>query len=172
MHQQEWLSERLNPWLERQAARHVVYVAGNHDFLCEKPHLMPKMYPNYLNNCSIDIDGLKVWGSPWSSKFMNWAFGGSEGELSEIWQSIPDDTDIVIVHGPPRECGDVTFDGISTGSPSLSRRLHEVQPKLVVCGHIHEGYGVYRLGDIKVINASLRNEHYKIVNAPVVAEID
>ena len=46
--------------------------------------------------------GIKIWGSPYSPKFGIWAFELINKEKSkEHWSQIPDDTDIVMTHGPP-----------------------------------------------------------------------
>ena len=55
-----------------------------------------------------NLDGCRFWGSPWSVPFFKWAFMRPEKELAETWAQIPDDTDVVIVHGPPKGYGDRT----------------------------------------------------------------
>ena len=81
------------------------------------------------------------------------------------------DTDVLIVHGPPRGFGDVTLGLTSSGSVSLAERIVEIQPPLVVCGHIHEGYGVYETGATTIANASLHNVHFQPANAPIVFDL-
>jgi Icc-related predicted phosphoesterase len=49
----------------------------------------------------------------------------------------------------------------------MTDALDRVQPRLMVCGHVHSGYGRYRLGVTEVINAALVNNAYALVN-PVV----
>ncbi len=39
----------------------------------------------------------------------------------------------------------------------------------MVCGHIHAGYGSYRLDSTQVINAALVDDHYRPVNRVVEA---
>ena len=46
-----------------------------------------------------------------------------------------------------------------------------VKPQLHVFGHIHEGYGERFLGGIHFVNASLCDERYRSVNAPVVVDL-
>lgn len=82
------------------------------------------------------------------------------------------------MHGPPCLYGDKVFyicDGQGyeehVGSPSLLRKIKEIKPKIVVCGHVHCGYGIYQAGETTIINCSLVNERYKPVNHPVVWEI-
>jgi Icc-related predicted phosphoesterase len=49
----------------------------------------------------------------------------------------------------------------------MTETLERVQPRLMVCGHIHSAYGSYRLGDTEIVNASLVDDGYRPVN-PVV----
>ena len=53
------------------------------------------------------------------------------------------------------------------GSTALTEAVERIQPQPMVCGHIHSGYGRYRLGATEIINASLVNHAYELVN-PVV----
>ena len=59
-----------------------------------------------------------------------------------------------------------------TGSPSLTNKIREIKPRLVVGGHIHSGYGVYDMGEgITYVGASVVNEAYQLVNQPIVIEL-
>jgi Icc-related predicted phosphoesterase len=90
-----------------------------------------------------------------------------EAFLAEKFALIPDDTDIVICHGPPRGYGDHTgrADGQPhAGSTALTEVLERIQPRLMVCGHIHSGYGRYQLGETEVVNAALVDNDYRPVN--------
>jgi Icc-related predicted phosphoesterase len=165
----------LQPWLRDIRGRgiEIVGVAGNHDELFEKrPLHVPNISWHYLLDSGVELFGLKIWGSPWQPRFMDWAFNLDEPELSEKWQLIPDGTDILLLHGPPYyHCDYALFGQEHTGSPSLLARIEQVQPKLVVCGHIHEGYGMDCIGKTLVINASHVDVHYRPVNPPVLIEL-
>ena len=56
---------------------------------------------HYLQDSSVTIGGLKIWGSPWTLFFFDWAFNLYEDQLREKWEEIPEDTDIIVTHGPP-----------------------------------------------------------------------
>ena len=134
--------------------------------------MVPALPWTYLQDSGCEFRGLKVWGSPWQPVFGGWAFNARESELAERWSRIPDDTDILLLHGPPHGYGDFSpFDQIHTGSPALTKRIEEVQPKIVVCGHIHSGYGQYRLGETLVVNAALVDEGYFPANEIQVIEL-
>lgn len=171
-----WLDSSFRGWLEDLFNRGIVTigVAGNHDFIFERGGYPKDLLWLYLEDRKVELDGLKIWGTPWQPSFGGWAFNASERELESKWDLIPADTDIIIVHGPPYLHGDKVFyicDGQgyeeNVGSPSLLRKIQEVKPKLVVCGHVHCSYGIYQVGETTIINASLVNEKHKPVNGVV-----
>jgi predicted phosphodiesterase len=168
-----WLQARFAPWLRRQPARSIVGVAGNHDFIFQRaPELVPSLPWTYLQDSGTEVDGLKAWGSPHQLPFYDWAFNLPEAELAKRWELIPDDTDILLLHGPPYGVGDYSpYGKVNTGSPSLLARIEAIQPRLVVFGHIHAGYGQYRIGPTLAINASNCDEQYCSSNPVVVVEV-
>lgn len=176
----EW-RDLYKPWIDSVAERGilVVGVAGNHDwmFIHEKDNLIRANW-TYLQDNGCEFNGYKIWGTPWQPRFFDWAFNLDEPELELKWKLIPDDTNIILLHGPPRGFGDIspyTKKGGKyerTGSPSLTKRIYQVKPKLVVGGHIHSGYGVYDMGQgITYVGASIVNEQYQLANDPIVVEI-
>jgi Icc-related predicted phosphoesterase len=178
--QRSWLETNFATWAQNLDVGNIVLIAGNHDFLFEtslfggaegmSEYWEQRVSPNiiYLQDsmCSFD-DGLSIWGTPWSLNFGPWAFMGSEKELSEKYEKIPQDVDIVVSHTPMYGFGDHCLDGKDAGSKSLLTKMNEIQPRLFVCGHIHEGAGFYRYGDTKIINASLLDPYYKVTNLPI-----
>lgn len=173
MGQREWLRNKFQSWLERQPIRCVVATWGNHDWTGERsPGYVPLLDWFMLVDRGVELLGMKIYGTPWQPRFFDWAFNLDEPQLAEKWAAIPDDTDILVLHGPPHGYGDLASDerGRPThvGSPSLTKRIAEIKPKLVVYGHIHSGYGIYKLGDTILANVSIVNEAYRMVNPPTV----
>jgi uncharacterized protein len=76
----------------------------------------------------------------------------------------------VVAHGPPRGYGDRTSRDVHVGSTAMTATLERVQPRLMVCGHIHPGYGRYRLGETEIVNAALVDDDYRPAN-PVVQTV-
>jgi hypothetical protein len=182
--QKLWVIDNFLPWLEKTPAKQRIYIAGNHDFIFEKlgapQYLDHPMYVGnkaavkYLQDSSFyfPYGGLKIYGTPWQPYFFNWAFNLNEAELARKWDRIPEDTDILVVHGPPYGCGDKVrplpeYPRDKAGSPSLLKKIEVIKPKLVVTGHIHSGYGMYNVGETLVVNASYVGEDYKPRN-PIV----
>jgi Icc-related predicted phosphoesterase len=169
-----WYNKTFANWIKENAKRmKVVGVAGNHDFIFqESPDSLVSMDWTYLEDSGITWNGLNIWGSPWQPRFYDWAFNADEPDLERIWNKIPSNTDILLLHGPPHGYGDFSpYDKIHTGSPSLLKKILEIQPKLVVAGHIHSGYGRYLIGNTIFVNASYVNEQYNPTNEPVMVEL-
>ena len=104
--------------------------------------LAPNVF--YLENSYVMLDGLKIWGSPITPSFgYGWAFNKDRGEdISKVWDMIPNDTDIVITHGPIYGYRDKTYRTYeNVGCADLLHKLNEVKPHLHFSGHIHEDYG-------------------------------
>lgn len=169
-----WLRDVFGPWLDEQPAKHVVATWGNHDWIGEKaPHLSPKLRWHMLCDESINLLGFKIYGTPWQPRFFDWAFNADEDVLEKKWAAIPDDTDILVLHGPPYGFGDLApaYTGVRnemerTGSPSLIKRIREIKPQLAIFGHIHPGYGVYEENGVVMANVSVLNDKYQLVNKP------
>lgn len=187
---------------------HIVFIAGNHDrsfdpcFVggtkiyqpndakhldLKKPEWLTSLLDSmdsrihYLENSSVTIEGKKIYGSPMTPNFWEqyWAFNRARGyEIAEYWHNIPDDTDILVTHGPYHGTFDhVAQDGLDVGCEELEARVrYELNKvRLFVCGHIHQGYGrkveenPYR--SWTCVNASICTEEYKPTNKPITVNI-
>lgn len=88
---------------------------------------------------------LKIFGSPFSPAHdelkQNWAFQYPASDADGLWNAIPEGTDIVITHTPPKGHCDESHHWPQGGCAALTRRPREVKPTLHVCGHCHEGRG-------------------------------
>lgn len=170
--QAQWLGGEFRDWLTRQPARRIVGIAGNHDLIFERAaHLVPGDLPwTYLQDSGVEWEGLRIWGTPWQPWFFDWAFNGGPEPLKRIWSRIPDDTDILLVHGPPFGYGDAVSSRQGevrrTGCPHLLERIQAIAPKLVVFGHIHEGRGEWQLGRSLLANVTLLDEGYRPIYQP------
>lgn len=125
----------------------------------------------YLECSSVEILGLKIYGTPYSHESGKWAFQARDSDNGKVWESIPDDADIVIVHGPPTGVNDLDAFYFSWGDPELKKRLEEVKPSIVHCGHMHDYYGMKMVDGIMYINASVLNERYELVRSPIIIDV-
>ncbi len=167
----------FNDWLGTLPHKHKLIIAGNHDLSFEDDtEKAESIITNgtYLCDKDVVIDGVKFWGSPWQPWFNDWAFNVPRGSnsLKAVWDKIPDDTDVLITHGPPYGILDRTLEGDLVGCDLLLARVKEVKPKFHIFGHIHEEYGVTVRDGTTFINASIMNREYKPGNSAIVAGIE
>jgi Icc-related predicted phosphoesterase len=161
-------------WFKKLPHRHKIVVAGNHDSVCQQfPVGIKDMFKgvHYLQEKGVEIDGIKFWGSPYTPKYGNWYFMYRR-ELGElVWKDIPEDTDVLITHGPPYSILDGTRRGVMAGCSALLSRVYEVKPKVHLFGHIHESYGTYEENGTTFVNAAILNHKYKVFNSPQVVDL-
>jgi Icc-related predicted phosphoesterase len=174
-------------WFSEQPHKHKLLIAGNHDGLFEtEPRWCKGKMPDnitYLQDSGCEIDGIKFWGSPWQPAFNNWHFNLPRNghELEEMWALIPDDTDVLITHGPPNgildECPDwhprfgSNGKQVHAGCEKLAEALPRINPKAHIFGHIHEGAGVLDKDGCMHINASHLDRRYNPIHPPRVLDL-
>jgi len=169
---------KFNKWFTNLPHLIKIFVAGNHDWLFETNNNYARALLSreliYLQDSFVEIEGLKIYGSPWQPRFFDWAFNLNRGqELAEKWELIPDDTDILITHGPPFGILDEVprkYWVENTGCEELIKKIEEIRPKLHIFGHIHCGYGTGEKFGVKFINASNCDESYEPTNQPIVID--
>jgi len=197
--------EKFIEWFDKQDYTHKVFIAGNHDLTFQsermyeeksayferrvfdtpgsegKPDWLIELLDNlpdnvyYLENSSIKLEGINIWGSPHSPSFgYGWAFNKDRGhDITQCWNEIPMDTDIVITHTPIYGYNDRAANtNQNVGCSDLYHRLREVQPHLHFAGHIHEAYGWKTMGltkwhDLHTFNGCSCNLRYEAENNPI-----
>jgi len=121
------------------------------------------------HNGDLPEDNVRIYGSPWQPEFCDWAFNLPRNgeEMKAKWDAIPDNTDILITHGPPFGYLDIPGgQSIRVGCEMLRYRVDEIKPKIHVFGHIHGSSGYYFNGHTHFFNASVLNERYSYANKP------
>ena len=165
-------------WFNGLDFDHKIMISGNHDtmFQNQQSDKLKKIIGNdaiYLEDDSVTIDGVNFYGSPWTPWYGDWAFTvRSIGERERIWKKIPDDTDVLITHGPP--FGILDRSGFSmehVGCAALLSRVKKIKPKVHVFGHIHFDYGEEEQDGIRFVNASMVGEDRLLSNEPIVLDI-
>jgi predicted phosphohydrolase len=166
---------RFDRWLGTLSHRHKVVVAGNHDFLFEQDPSRARpllAHATYLQDELIELEGLRIWGSPWQPWFHDWAFNLTRGpDLAAKWALIPAGIDVLVTHGPPAAVLDRTVSGEEVGCQDLARALERVRPRLHVFGHIHEAYGRLVRDGTTYVNACNCDVRYRPLQPPVVVEL-
>jgi Icc-related predicted phosphoesterase len=196
--------ENFIDWFGKQPYLYKVFIAGNHDLVFDreilyreksayfeglsfdtplsngKPDWLKKLLSElpdgtfYLENTNVVIDGIKIWGSPYTPSFgVGWAFNLPRGyPLNQLWKEIPEDTDILVTHTPIYGHNDRTLNtNTNAGCSDLYFRLMNINPCLHIHGHIHEGYGATIMkkadSNIETINASICTLSRDGVNNPI-----
>lgn len=151
-------------WYKDLPIKYKIYVAGNHDTSIEKRLVTKKDFKEngiiYLENEHVTIKGIKIFGSPHTPNFGDWAFMKDKVKLERMWRNIIDeDCDIVITHGPPRGALDKSYDRNgnmeSCGDKSLLNRVIEISPGLSLFGHIHNCEDIVNTGVLKFSNSGV-----------------
>jgi uncharacterized protein len=100
------------------------------------------------------IGGVEFYGlgagvpvTPWS-----WSFDLDDDSAAEMLAGCPQGA-VLVLHSPPQGHCDANGSGDHFGSQALLDAIEEKQPRLAVCGHIHESWGCEsRIGDTPVNN--------------------
>ena len=169
--------ERFLDWFSGLDYAYKIFIAGNHDFFFENAPAseIQALIPDnliYLNDSGVEIEGIKIWGSPIQPWFYDWAFNRQRGPaIQKHWDLIPEDSDIVITHGPVFGIHDRTASGQLVGCEDLLPVIQRIAPKVHLCGHIHEAYGTRQVGETLYINASILDLRYTIAHDPVVFDV-
>jgi Icc-related predicted phosphoesterase len=148
-------------WFKDIPIKHKIFVAGNHDSSVEKGLVkVSDFYINnihYLENDYVEIENIKIFGSPNTPTFGNWSFMKDRVKLERHWRSaIHEDCDIIITHGPPKGILDKAEDRDHNleccGDKSLLNRILEIQPAYSLFGHVHNNGNIINSGIQKLSN--------------------
>lgn len=185
-HGEFMIVHKFHEWLNTQPAKHIISVQGNHetwvqDNFEEAKQIATKACPrvHFMEEGLVEIDGIKIWCSAWTPYFHNWAYNAVRGEeIKKHWDMIPDDTDILAVHGPPYGILDIVWDVSLTypkervGCHDLLEAVKRIKPDLFFCGHIHGSAGEHHEDGTSFYNTSVCDEIYCPTNPVTVVEYE
>jgi Icc-related predicted phosphoesterase len=148
-------------WYAALPIKYKILIAGNHDAV---PAIDPAYFRDlcnqyniiYLENETIEIEGIKIFGTPITPTFGNWYFNKSRDKLDRFWKHIPEDTDILVVHGPPRGVLDLSYNQLGNvlefcGCKALKRHvIHRLNLKMCLFGHIHNTKDIINQGTLQL----------------------
>jgi Icc-related predicted phosphoesterase len=170
-------TKKFFDWFDSQPAKHKIAIPGNHEVgICPfksrdtrgKIMELIKSYDNitFLIDDHVVIDGVKFYGTPWcgGEHFIMYRWGfyleGYE-QRAQIFNNIPDDTDVLISHSPPFDILD-KCDGRTLGCLALLEKIEQVKPLVSCFGHIHSSNGYKERGGTHFFNCSNLGENYKV----------
>jgi Icc-related predicted phosphoesterase len=177
-----WLTQLWRPSLRGLPT---IATFGNHDYL--NPHLEGTQGIYADETYTHEDTVTRFWMSPWSNLFgRGWAWMDIPAELKARYAQIPHNTDVIVSHGPPYGYGDTTSplwwaengrpdEDPHLGSKELLARIDVVEPRIVICGHIHGGHGTYNHvtpsgKSVVIYNVSLLNDSYQLTHEPTLIQ--
>lgn len=184
--------EDFAKWLNKQTqCKHIVVIPGNHEEKFEKCLLGSDKDPSsktwFLDHCprvhlliheSLELEGLKIFGSPWTPYFFNWAWNAGrtiteashtfKPFIGDLWKDIPNDTQILLTHGP---CAGVLDDALDYGTgriehvgcSELSKKMRDLKDlRIHAFGHLHLNGGKIVVDEDKMyINSAICDDSYR-----------
>lgn len=87
----------------------------------EKSHIVAELKKRctYLEHESVEVEGIKIFGSPYTLEYCQTAFQYKPNLDEVIWSKIPKDVDILVTHCPPYGILDKSNNGKFGGSNAL-----------------------------------------------------
>jgi Icc-related predicted phosphoesterase len=174
-------------WFDSLPYKYKIYIPGNHDTSIQAGMFNFEEHTDiiFLIHESVEIEGIKIFGSPYTPSFgIGWAYNISRHKIDNYWELIPDNTDIIVTHGPPKGIMDYTAEGHSvytqTGCKALLNNIKLINPKYHIFGHLHDEDNVLNCGTFKpnndkadttYVNACTMNLSYNIVNNGIIIEV-
>lgn len=170
-------------FMKKQNFKYKIIIAGNHDICFDEKNFSAKLKkfsdleanekdlftPDdakkmlsefiYLENSSVEIFGIKIFGSPIADSSRTeggFVIKGSDEIRKTLWKMVPDATDILVTHGPPYGICDFSKRKVHGGCKFLLQEvMQRIKPKFHVFGHIHEANGKEEIENITFINCAI-----------------
>src|ERR1700719_2472968 len=160
--QQAWFDRTVRPWLAATPATHKLLTWGNHDW-CGQMCSFRSDTPFHARSTDLQIlvdEGttvpsggdagreMSLWATPWSTPFMRWAFMKRPSDLERVSRQVE-----------------------HVGSRELLVAIERVRARVVICGHVHGGFGRYEHQGIPIYNVSVVDESYRLCDTPTVIDL-
>jgi Icc-related predicted phosphoesterase len=133
-----------------------VFVPGNAESEAE---LRAATGATVLHGQAAAVGGLRIFGLGHAvplTPFGAWSCDMSEAEAAVLLAAATA-VDVLLCHAPPKGLADVTWSGDSVGSVAIRAAVERLQPRLMLCGHIHDSWGSRgMIGRTEVVNLGPR----------------
>ncbi len=149
----DFITNKLNPWIDKVQADQKVAIGGNHDHALTHKEISKTLPLNWLEDNYIVYKGFTVYGTPASYRPptypIDWSFGYTEADLATVYENIHQDTNILVSHTPPFGMMDLGWSGRDMqnfGAKALRNYFAQTpfplpQLRLMITAHIHEWGG-------------------------------
>lgn len=204
-----WLAGPFQTWALNLPCKNVILIWGNHDFIGQELYKQYAFHDRksinrglegyeqssflfdsdseykirILLDSEVKLNGIKFYGTSWCPELRNWAFFQSKDDLIDKFYNIPEDTDILLTHCPPKfGTQGVVLDknnwsylkdfGCEELQTMIKFKLNEGM-HLVLSGHIHSGnHNTENNENIHYRNVSIKDENYEVNYQPYYFEWD
>lgn len=184
----KWYTGVFQPWVDSLPCDKVLFIPGNHEVGVEgHDDEYKKLFGPYkkatilihepYEYLSDDGTSYKIFGTPYCKVFGNWAYMRPDSDLKEKFSEIPEGLDILLTHDAPFGVSDILlqegrYTGEHIGNKPLAEAILQKAPKIVCHGHLHSTSREFEeLGYSKVVNCSIKDEHYNPIYNPIVFEL-
>lgn len=154
-------------WFAEIPIKHKLFIVGNHStyiFHNEKTvkELFQKNNITWLHKESITIDGIKFYGDGISPRFGDWVYTTDRAKTKKHWDLIPEDTQILLTHTPPKGILDITENRNHeielVGDSALWKKVTKLPLlKAHLFGHIHNNKDIINTGTRTINNVIFSN---------------
>lgn len=118
-----------------------------------------------LHGEGADVVGLRVFGLGYAvpvTPFGSWSCDLEEPEAEALLAGC-EAADILVCHSPPKGIADRTGGDDSVGSTAVREAAERIGPRLLLCGHVHDSWGVSgRIGPTAVHNLGPRPNWFEV----------
>jgi len=108
-----------------------------------------------LHGSGAEVQGLSIFGLGYGvpvTPFGAWSCDLTEESATQMLDRC-ETADVLVLHSPPKGVADVTSAGASVGSTAIRAAIERIQPRLAICGHIHDSWGQRgRIGATEIVN--------------------
>lgn len=113
------------------------------------------MGTHVLHGAPAEFGGVRLFGLGYGvpvTPFGDWSCDLTEAQAESMLNACTQ-ADILITHSPPKGVADRTSGGQSVGSTAIRAAIERIQPRLALCGHIHDSWGQEgTIGATRVVN--------------------
>lgn len=180
-----WFLEDFRRWAESLNCNKILWIPGNHDICVEKDEqfyydtFTKDNKITFLSHDYYEYEGLKLFGTPYCKIFYNWAYNLDDDTLTEKFDEIPENLDILFTHDAPFGVTDICLEKTTwntcenLGNKPLRECVLKKNPKYLLHGHLHSSFhGFETLGNTQVTNVSYVNEKYEPYYTPLTLTIN
>nr|WP_320193547.1 metallophosphoesterase [uncultured Desulfobacter sp.] len=134
----------------------VLAIRGNTDLKRIEPRIKKAANITLLTPTPLKVKGFSFVGTSGALPFpfANKICLNENNRLAALPNPLEPDT-VLVVHVPPKGACDRVGKKIHAGSRQLARFIKAASPSLVLCGHIHEDFGVRTLNQSTVVNCAI-----------------